>query len=239
MFEHTYEAIKIGWEFDWLEIDGCVPWYDSRPELIEKWKDKVSRTPPAEWYDFLNNDVFFSAYFDNSDYFSESLIGYLENHICEDNCYVLERFSSSDYMILSDHGPRPVHNLHGFPSLDFTKNLLEKDNHTDKELTFLTSIIFEAVEYDAGRTIDGHRDIDSSIIFKIAEIMLNNNCSNGLDKLASVCIWADEGYYSEFSDEKPLEKLLIRINSKLGTNYTRSSGGPDPNYYDEYGSPCR
>lgn len=216
------EALEIGEDLGWF-MD-CVPYEGWVPEhssvLSEMWKNKVSNTSPEEWHDFLNSDPFFGSDFLYSDYFSESILDFLVDHICEENCYVLEKFSTSDYMILSWNGPRPEHNLFRFLNLDFTKDLFEKDNHTENELIYLSSIIFEAYEHDVGVNA---RNTNSSVIFKIAEIMLKNKHREGLDKLASVCIWGQEIYYSVSVSEAPLGDLLREINAILGTNHTRLS----------------
>ena len=210
------EALEIAHDEDWLS--GYVPCKYSESyseEFDDKWALKVSNLSPEECLAVLNWEYFDADYCDK--YICDILVLYLQNNLCEENCHFLEKFSSDDYMILSWKGPKPEHYLHDFLSLDFTQDLLKADNHTDNQLTFLKSIIFEAYEYDAG--LDA-RNTDSSIIFKIAEIVLKNKHREGLEKLSSVCIWGDEGYYSVFSSEKPLAGLLKKINGELGTTYT-------------------
>ena len=210
------EALEICFDEDWLF--GYIPDEDSKSysqEFDDKWKVKISNLVPDEWLAFLNS-YFFDG-IDYGNYFCDLLLLYLQNNLCEENCHFLAEFSSDDYMILSWKGPKPERYLHNFLSLDFTKELLTADNHSKNELTFLKSIIFEAYEYDAGLSA---RNTDSSIIFKIAEIMLKNKHRDGLEKLSSVCIWGDEGYYSVLSSDNPLADLLKKINGKLGTTYT-------------------
>lgn len=215
------EALEICDEQDEDWIIDYVPSKFSEKyslEFEEKWKVKISNLTPDEWLEFLTSYHF--DFLPCDEYFCDLLLTYLQNNLCEENCHVLAEFSSNDYMILSSKGPEPEYDLHDFVRLDFTKNLLKKDNHTVNELTFLKSIIFEAYEYDGGLNL---RNTDSSTIFKIAEIMMKNNHRDGLDKLASVCIWGDPSWYRYHSGpsiDNPLEDLLKKINGKLGTTYT-------------------